>query len=363
MTTIESPVRMLPFYCPIPAAVHPRVAEAEQRAIEWIDRIGLCTDDRQRRRVLGTNSAELYGRFAPHADDDGLQVAVRWTYWGFIYDDLRCDAGEYSTSPQEFLASAQAVQRALEAPWHPVSDDRFALALQDIGRSMHECATPVQVQRFNDAHRAWLFAVAWQVANRERGHMPSLEDYAMQRLHSAGGAPTLGLLEIANRAEVPAAEMDSLPVRALREMAYLIDSWDNDLHSYYKEYAEDNTEQNIVNVLIHHQGLTADEAVREAVALRDRIMVRFLRLRDQVGARPCSHALRLLLDGLGHSIRGNTDWALAVPRYTAFSDTAAPVRPAPGWSDRPSDPNPDPLPIPAIAWWWDEFEPSEGDSR
>ncbi|WP_309111246.1 hypothetical protein [Saccharothrix sp.] len=355
MITVESPVRMPPFYCPIPAAIHPRVAEAEQRAIEWIDRIGLCADDRQRRRIIGTNSAELFGRFAPHADDDGLQVAARWAYWGFIYDDMRCDVGDYSTSAHDYLTSATLVQRALEAPWHPLSDDRFALALQDIARDMHACATPVQVQRFIDAHRAWLFAVAWQVANRECGHMPSLEDYAVQRLNSAGGAPTLELLEIANRAEVPAAEMDSLPVRALREMAYLIDSWDNDLHSYFKEFAEDNTEQNVVNVLIHHQGLSPDEAVRAAVGLRDRIMSRFLTLREQATARPCSSALRLHLDSLGHSIRGNTDWALAVPRYTAFDDDAPPVRPEPGWSDHPSDPDPGPPPIPAIAWWWDDL--------
>ncbi|MFI9818781.1 terpene synthase family protein [Saccharothrix variisporea] len=354
MTTIESPVRMLPFYCPIPAAIHPRVAEAEQRAVEWIDRIGLCEDERQRRRTIGTNSAELFGRFAPYADDDGLQVAIRWAYWGFLFDDMRCDAGEYSMSPHDYLSSAATVQRALEAPWHPVSDDRFSLALQDIGRDMHAVATPVQVQRFVDAHRAWLFAVACQVANRECGHMPSLEEYTAMRLHSAGGAPTLGLLEIANRAEVPPAEMDSPPVRALCEMAYLIDSWDNDIHSYSKETAEDHAEQNLVNVLIHHQGLRPDEAMRTAVALRDRIMVRFLALRERVTARPCSRALRVHLDCLGQSIRGNTDWALSVPRYT----TAAPALPRPGWSDHPSDDNPDPLPIPAIAWWWDDLEQS-----
>src|SRR3712207_3998102 len=56
------------------------------------------------------------------------------------------------------------------------------------------------------SHRAWLFATAWQVANRARGHMPDLDDYTAMRLHTCGGAPTIALLEIANGPEVPGAE-------------------------------------------------------------------------------------------------------------------------------------------------------------
>lgn len=209
MTALDHPVEHRRFYCPLPPAIHPRAAEAERDAIAWMDRIGLWSDDRQRKRLIGTNSAEFYSRFAPRATDAGLQVAVRWVYWGFIFDDLRCDAGEFSTRPQEFLRMAGEAQRALEAPWHPVVEDPLVLALQDIGRSMHECATPVQVRRFADAHRAWLYAVAWQIANHAHGHMPDLAEYTTMRSHSAGGAPTIALLEIANGAEIPGAEMDS----------------------------------------------------------------------------------------------------------------------------------------------------------
>ncbi|WP_447003273.1 hypothetical protein ACRAKI_26790 [Saccharothrix isguenensis] len=61
--------------------------------------------------------------------------------------------------------------------------------------------------------------------------------------------------------------------------------------------------------------------------MRDRVMTRFPRLRDQVAARPCGEALRIYLDGL----------------------------PDPGWADAPTDRNPDPLPISAISWWWDDL--------
>ncbi|GAA5168033.1 MULTISPECIES: terpene synthase family protein [Amycolatopsis] len=352
MTTLE----LRPFYCPIEPAIHPDVDEIERTAVTWLDRFRFYGDARGRARVLGTNSAEFYARFAPHGCRDGLQAAVHWVYWGFAFDDVRCDAGELSADPARFLAMVGPLQRALENPWHdPSSGDPFVLALQDIGRAIAACGTPVQARRFADAHRAWLFGVAWQVANRAAGRVPTLDDYTAMRLGSSGGPPTLALLEIAMGAEVPAAELDSPAVRALTEMANLIASWDNDLHSHRKETTEDHTDQNLITVLRAAEGLSPEEALAEAYRLRDRVMARFLTVRERVASGPdASPALRAYLDCLGHAIRGNTDWALRVPRYRGYG--AQPVSAGPGWAGTPSDTRQDPLPIPAIAWWWDPLE-------
>ncbi|GHF33310.1 hypothetical protein FHX82_005266 [Amycolatopsis bartoniae] len=351
MTTLE----LRPFYCPIEPAIHPEVDEVERRAIEWIDRFRFYSGETGRARVLGTNSAEFYARFAPAACREGLQAAVHWVYWGFAFDDTRCDSGEFSADPVKFLAMAGPLQQALENPWHaPPGDDPYVAALQDIGRAFAACATPVQVRRFTDAHRAWLFGVAWQIANCAAGRMPTLADYTAMRPNAAGGPPTLAMLEIALGQEVPAAEMDSPAVRALTEMAMLVAAWDNDLHSHRKETTEDHTDQNLINVLRVHEGLPPADALAEAYRLRDRVMTRFLELRDQVAADPrTSSALRAYLRCLGHAIRGNTDWALRVPRYSGYGESPRPGGAA--WADGPSDPRPGPLPIPAIAWWWDSL--------
>jgi hypothetical protein len=350
MTTLD----LRPFYCPIESAIHPDVEDVERHAIDWIDRFRFYGDETDRARILGTNSAEFYARFAPNACRDGLQAAVHWVYWGFAFDDVRCDRGELSADPARFLAMAGPLQRALENPWHaPAEPDPFVAALQDIGRDFHACATPVQVRRFTEAHRAWLFGVAWQIANCATGRIPTLAEYTAMRLNSAGGPPTLAMLEIAAGAEVPAAEMDSPAVRALTEMAVLIASWDNDLHSYRKESEEQHTGQNLIDVLRVHEGFPQERALAEAYGLRDRVMARFLQLREDVIAGPHSGALGAYLDCLGHAIRGNTDWALRVPRYSGYGQSPAPD--GPSWAERPSDPRHDPLPIPAVAWWWDPF--------
>lgn len=348
MTTVDAPIDLHPFYCPVDAAIHPRVAESERDALAWVERVGLAADDRQRESLRHTLSAEFYARFAPFADYDGLQLAVRWVYWGFIFDDRRCDTGRFGDDPARFPPMAGAVQRVMDAPWCDPGDDRYARSVQDIVRGMYELRTPTQARRFTDAHRAWLFSVTWQVANRARGHLPDLPEYTALRLQTAGGSPTIALLEIANGPEVPGAEMDSPAVRALTEMAITVASWDNDFHSLHRELRESRDYPNLVTVLAHHRGLRRDEAAVEAVRLRDRVMTRFLRLREIVTARPVSEALRTYLDGLGHAIRGNIDWALNVPRYDG-------IAPHPGWAERPSDPSTEPLPIPAISWWWDDL--------
>jgi hypothetical protein len=184
------------------------------------------------------------------------------------------------------------------------------------------------------------------VAGRRPRPRPPPE-YTALRLQTAGGAPTIALLEIANGPEVPGAEMDSPAVRALTEMAIMIASWDNDLHSLHRELRESSAYPNLVTVPAHHRGLPPERAAAEAVRLRDRVMARFLRLRESATARPVSEARRIDLDCLGHAIRGNIDWALAVPRYRGIAAH-------PGWADAPADPDPAPLPIPAIAWWWDD---------
>jgi hypothetical protein len=345
-----------PFFCPIEPAIHPAADAVERQSIEWLDRVRIHRDERQRARLVGSGSAEFSCRFAPSGREANLEVAAHWVYWRFAFDDARCVRGEPGATPAEFLAVAGPLQRALEAPWEPVAgDDRFVAALQDIGRDFQRCATPAQVRRFAEVHRAWLFGVAWQLADRARGRMPSLDEYTAMRL--AGGAPTPAMLEIANGEEVPAAEMDSPVVRGLTEMAVLIASWDNDLHSHAVEADEDVTGQHLVNVLRAAHGRDTEQAVDEAYAMRDRVMSQFLHLRERRARPPASDALRRYLAGLGHAIRGPIDRALEVPRGNAVDGIPAqPPGPAHRIDGGPAEPSArpaGPLPIPAIAWWWD----------
>lgn len=348
---------VLPFYCPIEPGIHPKVHEVEQRALAWADQQGFCRVAEERAWLIGSSAADLYARVAPESNLDTLVTAACWMYWGFAFDDARCDEGTLSANPARFAELAGLVQRALETPGPAHYTDPFAAAIHDLGERFRACAPPAQVRRFIHAHRAWLSGVVWQIGNRSRQHMPSLNDYIVMRLHSAGGEPTFALLEIANGIEVPAPEMDQSTVCALTEMAILVAAIDNDRHSFRKEASRHQTEQNVFTVLTQYNHTTPEQALHQAVALRDRVLCRFLQLREEILPR-ASQALRRYLLDLGHGIRGNAEWGQRVARYLSLNEAAtgpsAVTEPDHiRWTDRPLDASPAPPPIPSITWWWD----------
>ncbi|GAA4888641.1 terpene synthase family protein [Streptomyces coeruleoprunus] len=347
------------FYCPLPSAVHPQAAEAERLALDWIDRSGFCRTPTERAWVAATHSADFYARFVPEADLDRLWITACWVYWGFAFDDARCDEGPLATDPATFADMAASVQRALEVPGPLACADPYAAAVHDLGERFRACAGPAQNRRFHNAHRAWLTGVQWQIGNRAGGRMPGLDDYLTMRLHSAGGEPTYAMLEIADGLDVPGHEMDSPAVYALTEMAILVAALDNDRYSQAKEASRRQTGQNIVSVLMAERRCSPAEALDEAVALRDTVLQRFLTLRDRV-VRRADAPLRQYLAGLGHGIRGNIEWGVRVPRYVSLNDaTTLPdvpdTPPEVHWTDTPRTGTLALERLPSIAWWWQDL--------
>jgi hypothetical protein len=343
-----------PIYCPLEAAVNPHAEKVGQQAEAWVAASGMCSTERERRSVIATHSADFFGRFAPQADADRLLASALWVYWGFAFDDARCDNGPLSASPAEFIRLAGRVQRAVEAPSATADGERFIPPLQDIVARFRSVATPVQVARFAAAHRAWLCGVSWQIGNQASGRMPELDEYLAMRLLSSGGEPTFALLEIASGEEVPDRELYRPAVRALKELAIMVAALDNDRHSLRRELGE-RTDQNIYAVLMRHCDLDPAEAIEKATRIRDGFLLRFLDLYERILPR-AGAALGCYLKGLSHGIRGNAEWGLRVPRYLDLGGELDAVDESlPTWAERPlAGQGVDPLQLPSVAWWWDE---------
>lgn len=197
------------------------------------------------------------------------------------------------------------------------------------------------------AQRAWLLGVAWQIRNQSRAVTPTLNDYIAMRINSAAGEPVTSMIEIVNDLDIPENDMTNPAVRACTEMSRMLASLDNDLHSYAKDIHRNEMDQNIVNVIVTERHCHPQDAVVTAMAIRDRIMCRFLLLRDLITPRQ-SAPTRHYLQDLGHVVRGNLDWGLKTPRYVVDGQHA----PIPQWADQPSDTGIQP-PASSIAWWWD----------
>ncbi|MFF2195882.1 hypothetical protein [Streptomyces sp. NPDC058157] len=331
------------------SCLHPQVEQIEERALRWLDGWDGFGVPGLRAAAERTRSAEFFARITPDAPAGRVQIAVEWTYWGFAFDDVFCDTMPWAVRTGRFARLSGLLVRMLECPGARVDGDGevFLEALGDLSARFAEVCTAVQHRRWVAAQRAWLSGVVWQIGNRARGVMPDLGEYLAMRINSAAGEPVTAMVEMVQGPEVPAGDFDRPGVRACTEMARLVASLDNDLHSYAKDAARGETDQNIVNVLTTLNSYGPGTAVGEAVALRNRIMHRFIELRTALA--PSVHpATRGYLEGLGRVVRGNLDWAAEVPRYQA----PAPITPLQSTisADGPSQAG-DPLPWP-IAWWW-----------
>ncbi|MBB2910322.1 hypothetical protein FHS43_001585 [Streptosporangium becharense] len=359
---ITTPLRidLPPAYCPIPAEINDNFEECKRRGLSWMGEHGFCPDDAARLRVADTDSAEWCAQAMPHAGPERLQVATDWTYLMFVFDDLFCDTGESSTNTNAFVEAAARIMHLFEAPDGATMDaaNPFTAPIRDLALRVRRCATPAQVRRWIEAHRTWLLGVAWQIAAQSSGTRLSLNDYTVMRLGTCGGLPCAAMVE---EEEVPASELNGPKVRALTEAACLTAGWDNDLASYGKElwYAQQTSDArqgiatNLVDVLIDLHGYTRDQALQEATRMRDHTTHLFVRLREQV-LPTASAPLRHYVNALGTSMRATVDVGVTTARYTN-PDGAHPgaVHITSSLTDRPPVGAADPLPIPAIAWWWD----------
>jgi hypothetical protein len=350
-------LRLLPFYCPFEAAINPAAGAIERRCVEWIDRFELYGDDVQRDRLIATKAAEIYSRALPDAHPERVADVAKWLYWGFATDDLLYDNGPVSVSTRDFLAVAAPLVRIAEEPRARFSTEPpYTDALRDLVSAIQRHSTPQQALDWAHTARAWFFGMAWDVATTERGVPPEPNDYLMMRMHTGGLASWVTTLDIANGIELPAGTVQSSAVRALTEAWSTLALLLNDLMSYAKETANDDTSSNIVSVIAHERECSAAEALPGTYAICDRIASLFLALRNQLLAS-ADETFRTHIAGMEHTWRGILDWGFRSARYTRGGDPSAPVlQTFPGWAAKPRDGSLDPLPYPSISWWWDEID-------
>ncbi|MFE6894634.1 terpene synthase [Streptomyces sp. NPDC057694] len=345
-----TPLPVPPFFCPLPSALHPDWEKVNLRSVEWLESFGLFDSVHQYERLVDARVGELVGRVSPRGRTEAIQVVADFYQWLFAFDDAYCDEGALGTRPDLLVVELARFLRAAEVPGRPLRDGEtgYLAALRDLRLRLEEIATPAQLNRWVEALRGYLYFQVWEAANRSRGEIPALDDYAVARLQSGAVKATMTLLDVAEGYELPAADMDHPRTRALTEMACAVVDWDNDIASHHKESLRAGDGQNLRDVLAHEHGLSAQDALERAIAMRDRVMCRFLALKEAADA-VSSPAERRYTASLGDWIRANLDWQVSTNRYR---NPGQPVALASGFAARPSDDSAEPLPVPSVQWWW-----------
>ncbi|MGD9482752.1 terpene synthase family protein [Streptomyces sp. TRM70308] len=354
------PLPLPALFCPIEPRIHPEADAIEAAATAWWTGGGYTEDATLLAHTAATRSGVYLARCLPDCAPDRVETLARWSYVGFAFDDLYCDRGPLAADPAAFLPLAARTVAALDS-LDPAAADGVGLvtALQDVTRRYAAHAAPAQLARWTQAHRRWLTGAAEQIAYRSRRHVPGPDAYLVTRLSSVAGEVGWAGIEMSLGPELP--ERAAPAVRALGELATLVTMTDNEVFSAAAEAqstAHGGTfDPGLFDALAHARNPPLDHrsALDAGIALRDRALVRFLRLRAQIAPR-ASRPLTRYLDALTQMVRANLDFSLDMltARYAAHG-VRPPADRAALFTDRPSDDSPAPPPLPSLAWLWSDL--------
>ncbi|MFE7963387.1 terpene synthase family protein [Streptomyces cellulosae] len=352
----------LPIYCPpdVDRGVHPQVDQVEERAWAMACQSGMGRTARERARMKATSGAQFMSRLAPDAELEAVTVCAAWIYWGFIIDDAYFDGVPPKTTPDRVNELTARFQRAFAFPGY-VPEEPLGAVLAALGGHFRRQFPPHRLQRLLWRGLDWYVGLGWGLANRARQQSFSLDEYMLMRPADAGAQITLGLSELCVEPEAPAWEVDTPVVRALESLAGAVAALDNDRQSMHREKAGGFSSDHVFAVIARERGCSVADAVPLGIALRDRLLDRFIELRAAVEARSVSPGLRQWLRQLACCISGNAAWGEQVTRYRVGQpgESAAPgLLPVSGrqFSDKPLNcpEAPDPARLPSLSWIWDD---------
>ncbi|MEU6113136.1 selina-4(15),7(11)-diene synthase [Streptomyces sp. NPDC047117] len=341
-----------PLYAPIPPAVHPRHTAIDARTAAWARQFGAGT--RLSERLAEQDIGVFAARILPAGREDVAQLLGDFVLWLFLVDDGVIEEGELGKAPGALTAALQRLLWVAENPEADLlADDPLAAGLRDLRSRVAQHGTAGQLALWVNALREYALSVAWEAGHRAAGSVPDLEDYTLMRLYDGATTVVLPLLEMGYGYELSPQERAHPAVRAAAQMASFIITWDNDLLSAHKEVQEAGQTGgyylNVLRVLTQHHGLSPTQAVTEAIAQRDRVMVHFQRVCTALASQS-GPQLRQYLDSLGHFVRASLDWGISSHRYTTPHDPAALPH---TFASMPTDARAEPLDINATSWWWD----------
>jgi hypothetical protein len=306
-------------YLPWPGTIeNPLAPVAIEATRETASRLGLIHDDFDLRRFTAFASSATY--FYPGAALPQMIACSDWCAWLFFLDDrydenvqASWDAGGACRLMAACLECLRGTRPQRGSP--PLA--RFAWEIRE-----RLLATAVAgerwLSRFATSAENYLFkGVLSANAHWAHGVVPAFDHYLEQREHDSAVHTCIDLVELASGLSIPDDVHATEPLPTMRRLCARALAYTNDLMSYEKEVLRHGNPNNLVHVLMVHQGIPFDRAVHDAVALINRQTRDLIALQAQLPRRGRRLDLRAAryVAGMGQLLRGNFDWSLATGRY------------------------------------------------
>lgn len=356
METTSPVIQMSASYNPFKECrIHPRIQEADAKANAFGERYALYWDADQKKRILNQFCGGLSGYLYPDATEDLLQIGADFSVFAFAWDDQYCDEGPQRDVILELSRSTFRLLRTVESLESVVyPDDNYAMALRDISLRLRKHTNTYQYLAWVDALRNWFYIEQFKIVHIQREIRSTLNEYFMTRMYSGASVCYIHLNHIVAGLDFSPDMLADRRVYALTEITQVIANWASDLFAFRKEATRSPDGNNAVDAVCREYGCSLNEGFDVATRFLDRMINRFLALRDEV-LRDAHHPLvPQFIDVLETYMVGCIGWCQISDRYRFVNgtDDGNLMFTTPGFTRHSSDLSTEPLPIPSVAWWW-----------
>jgi germacradienol/geosmin synthase len=346
--TPQQPFQLPEFYVIHPARRNPHLERARAHTKDWARSTGMLEGSGvwEERDLDAHDYALLCSYTHPDATAEDLDTVTDWYTWVFFFDDhflelfKRTQDREGAKAYLDRLPAFMPLDPATPMPdaTNPVEAGLANLWLRTVPH-----LSPAWRARFAESTRNLLNESLWELSNIHAGRIANPVEYIEMR-RKVGGAPwSAGLIEFANRAEVPARVAGSRPLRVLRDTFADAVHLRNDLFSYQREVEDEGELSNGVLVLEHFLGCSTQQAADAVNDLLTSRMQQFehtvvtelplLFAEEALDPAACA-AVLAYAKGLQDWQSGGHEWHLRSSRY--MNEGALDGVPGGGWRPGPS---------------------------
>ncbi|WP_327286042.1 hypothetical protein [Streptomyces sp. NBC_01205] len=157
MPPLSPAIDKLPFYCPIPPALHPPADQLDADSVRWMVDYGICTPDSLLARI---NSGHVAAMMVPLADAGQparhMGLFSDFCYWAYAWEDAR-DARLDLRPPAALTCHCQRLDRILDHPGPPPHEsDPYCRSLWDLRRRLADLPGTEQALRVTEGMRRFI---------------------------------------------------------------------------------------------------------------------------------------------------------------------------------------------------------------
>ena len=261
----QQPFRLPEFYVVHPARISPHLERARAHTKAWARSMGMLEGSGvwDERDLDAHDYALLCSYTHPDASAEDLDTVTDWYTWVFFFDDHFLELFKRTQDREGAKAHLDRLPAFMPLdPTTPMPDatNPVEAGLANLWLRTVPHLSPAWRARFTASTRNLLNESLWELSNIHAGRIANPVEYIEMR-RKVGGAPwSAGLIEFANRAEVPGQVAGSRPLRVLRDTFSDAVHLRNDLFSYQREVEDEGELSNGVLVLEHFLGCSTQQA-------------------------------------------------------------------------------------------------------